>query len=260
MLLENWPRPVRWLLMWLLGVNWAHKFLIRLSHDKPSKLKLLDRIFERNSFDVQVTGEEQMPSDPGFIIATNHPHGLFDGLGGIWLGAKNGHDSRAIGRHFLSVFEPIKDWFLLVKVDANRQAHEARQVLEQSEEFLKAGGSLVITPSARVSAAKTPWGNPEDLPWKTGVVKLHQSAQVPIVLVFTDMNRSAIRQLSQSIHGVVRALLQVWAYRFGRTQKLHLHVLEVIQPDQIPPGTAREQTDWLQQRFEDLSMKISENN
>lgn len=253
MLLENWPQPIRLLLLWLLGVQWAHKFLIRLSADEPSKLEMLDRIFQRNHFDVRASGEDKIPNDGGCLFATNHPHGLFDGLAALWLGSKNGHDCRAIGRHFLSVFEPIQDWFLLVKVDANRKASAARQLLEQSIGFLKGGGSLIITPAARVSVSRPLWKPAQDLPWKSGVVQLHRDAEAPIVLVYIDVRHSLIRQLGQSAHGVVRALLQVWAYRFGRSQKLHMHVLDVIYPGDIPAGSIRAQTEWLQTHFDRLA-------
>lgn len=253
MLLENWPRPIRFILFWLLGIQWAHKLLIKLSIDNPSKLQLLDRIFQRNHFDVRTSGDDKIPSGQSSIFVSNHPHGLFDGLGIIWLGVKNGHDCRAIGRHFLSVFEPIRDWFLLVKVDADRQASSARLIREQSIDFLQAGGSLVITPAARVSVSRPLWKPAKDLPWKSGAIQLSTAANAPIVLVYVDINHSVIRQIGQAAHGVVRALLQVWAYRFGRTQKLHMHVLDVVYPEQIPAGTAKAQTEWLQTHFNKLA-------
>jgi len=151
------------------------------------------------------------------------------------------------------VFEPIRDWFLLVKVDSNRRSNAGRQVVEQSADFLKSGGSLVVTPAARVGISRPVWKPAQDLPWKSGVVKLSRITQAPIVLVYIDVNHSVIRQLGQTIHGVVRALLQVWAYRFGRTQKLHMHVLDVIYPEQIPEGTTKSQTQWLQSRFNRLA-------
>ncbi|MBT8146707.1 MAG: 1-acyl-sn-glycerol-3-phosphate acyltransferase, partial [Gammaproteobacteria bacterium] len=184
-----------------------------ISHDNPSKYELLNRVFQRNHFDVVVTGEEKIPVGRGCLFATNHPHGLFDGLGAIWVASRHAHDCRAIGRHFLSVFEPIEDWFLFVKIDANRNSEAARQVAEQSAEFIKAGGSLVLTPAGRVGVSR-PLSKPaQDLPWKTGVVRLSQTAQAPIVLIYVDVNHSVIRQLGQRVHGVVRALMQVWGYR-----------------------------------------------
>lgn len=257
MLLENWPRPIRAFVLWLLGIHWAHNLLIRLSVDKPTKLELLERVFKRNNFDVQATGEDKLPQEKGYIIASNHPHGLFDGLAAMWLGSKNGHDARAIGRHFLSVFEPIRDWFLLIEIDRNRKGRASRQVLEQSVDFVEKGGCLIVTPAGRVSISRLPWKKAKDLPWKSGVVQLHSSAQAPIVLVYIDVNHSVIRQIGQSIHGVVRALLQVWAFRFGRSQKLHLHILDVIYPGEIPEGTAKEQTIWLQSRFDELTREFT---
>jgi 1-acyl-sn-glycerol-3-phosphate acyltransferase len=252
MLLENWPKPIRSLLFRVLGVHWAHRFLSALTIDSPPKLELLERIFQRNNFDVQASGEEKIPEGGGCIFASNHPHGLFDGLGGIWLGCRNGHDSRAIGRHFLSVFEPIRDWFLLVKVDANRKAKAGQQVMEQSVRFLNAGGSLVITPAGRVGVSRPLWTPAQDMPWRSGAVRLAHAAGAPIVLVYIEVRPSLTRQLAQSIHGVVRALIQVWAFRLGRTQKLHMHVLDVVQPDQLPNGSSQAQTAWLQARFNQL--------
>jgi 1-acyl-sn-glycerol-3-phosphate acyltransferase len=94
------------------------------------------------------------------------------------------------------------------------------------------------------------------LPWKPGAVRFSQAAQVPIVLVYVDVNHSIARQVSQRLHGVVRALMQVWAYRFGRSLKLHLHVLDVVTPEQLPEGSAQQQTNWLQARFEKLAAEV----
>ena len=72
------------------------------------------------------------------------------------------------------------------------------------------------------------------------------------MLVAIEVNHSIIRQVGQSMHGVIRALMQVWAYRFGRTQKLHMLVLDVVYPEQLPEGTAQQQAKWLQAYFEKL--------
>ncbi|MFK7865405.1 MAG: 1-acyl-sn-glycerol-3-phosphate acyltransferase [Pseudohongiellaceae bacterium] len=253
MLLENWPNPIRKLLLWILGIQWAHRLLIRLSIDNPSKLILLERIFQRNRFDIQVSADDKIPNNQNTIFVSNHPHGLFDGLVLIWLGCKHGHDCRAIGRHFLSVFEPIKDWFLLVKIDSNRKTSVASSVRKQATHFLNEGGSLAITAAGRVSVSRPIWAPAQDLAWKTGAVKLSQATGSPIVLVYIDVKHSIVRQLAQRIHGVARALIQVWGFRFGRSQKLHVYVLDVIAPEQLPAGSAQEQTHWLQTRFDLLS-------
>lgn len=256
MLLENWPAPLRSALFKILGVNWSHRFLNSLAEDKPSKQVMLERIFARNNFDVKVAGEEKIPQGHGCIFASNHPHGLFDGLGAIWLGCKYGHDSRAMGRHFLSVFEPIRDWFLLLKVDEARRGQTSKQLVQEAAGFIKDGGSLVMTPAARVGVSRPLWTPAQDLPWKPGVVRFACAAQAPIVLVYIDVNHSIARQVGQWLHGVVRALMQVWAYRFGRSLKLHMHVLDVVYPQQLPEGSAKQQTAWLQAHFEKLTAQV----
>ena len=256
MILENWPAPIRSALFKVLGVNWSHRFLNALAADNPTKQEMLERIFARNNFDVQVTGAEKIPQGQGCLFASNHPHGLFDGLGGIWLACKYGHDGRAMGRHFLSVFEPIRDWFLLLKVDDSRRGQASKQIVRESAEFIAGGGSLVMTPAARVGVSRPLWKPAQDLPWKPGVVRFARAAQAPIVLVYIDVNHSIARQVGQWFHGVVRALMQVWAYRFGRSLKLHMHVLDVVTPDQLPEGSAQQQTAWLQAHFDKLAANV----
>jgi len=257
MILNNWPAPLRYALFKLLGVHWAQRMLNELGSDNPNKQELLERLFARNNFDIRVTGAESIPRNRGCLFASNHPHGLFDGLGVMWLGCKYGHDSRAIGRHFLSVFEPIADWFLLVKVDANRRGQASKEVVKEVAMFLTAGGSLVVTPAGRVGMSRPLWRPAQDLPWKPGAVRFSHASQAPIVLIYIDINHSVMRQIGQKFHGVVRALMQVWAYRFGRSLKLHMHVLDVVYPEQLPEGTPQQQTAWLQARFEQLAAKVS---
>jgi hypothetical protein len=59
--LENWPPALRSALFRLLGIHWAQGLLKNLSTDQPSKRVLLERIFERNNFDVKVSGAEKIP-------------------------------------------------------------------------------------------------------------------------------------------------------------------------------------------------------
>ncbi len=68
MILNNWPAPLRSTLFKLLGVKWAHRMLNDLSTDKPSKQELLERLFARNNFDIQVTGVDSIPRNRGCLL------------------------------------------------------------------------------------------------------------------------------------------------------------------------------------------------
>ncbi|WP_154650822.1 lysophospholipid acyltransferase family protein [Reinekea blandensis] len=257
MLLENWPKSVRVILFRILGLTWILNLLAHMQKDHPSTHELLNRIFNRNQFDVRVFNEERLPKEGGCVIAINHPHGFFDGLGAVWLGSKHGNDCRIIGRHFISVFKPIRRLFLFIKIDAERRSDQGAQITEQSSEFVRNGGRLGISSAGRLSLSNPVWKPAEDLPWKTGTVRIATAAEAPIVLVYVDVRHSTWRQIGQRIHPVVRALAQVWSYRFFRTQKLHMHILDVVHPDQLPQGDVREQTQWLQAHFDKLSADIS---
>jgi hypothetical protein len=77
MLLENWPAPLRSALFKILGVNWSHRLLNGMAADKPSKQELLERIFARNNFDVQVSGTEKIPQKSGLRIRKQPPPWAF---------------------------------------------------------------------------------------------------------------------------------------------------------------------------------------
>lgn len=248
-MLDNWPKPLKSLAFRVTGIHSASHLLTRLRSENPGNHQFLTQLFARNRFDITVTGEDKLPSEGGYLIVSNHPHGFFDGLAAIWLGSKDGGDCRAIARHFLSVFEPIKDLFLLIKLDQQRRSAQGEAIRKQASEFVANGGRIAIMGAGRLSIAKPFWAKAKDLPWKTGPVRIAQAAQAPIVLVNIEMPDSSIRQLSQRIHPIVRALLQTWAYLLGKSQRIELSVISVIQPQEIPQISPRQQTQWLQKQL-----------
>jgi len=237
----------------MLGIDWCSRYLASEFARSQSAHEMLGNILSRNQFDIQIQNENLIPKDGGCIIATNHPHGFFDGLGGIWLAGKHGHDARTIARHFLSVIEPLKEICLFVKISADRKSDKGEQIAEQASAFIRDGGRLAICSAGRLSYSKPIWKLGKDLPWKTGTVRISQKSDAPIVLVHMAMRHSITRQLAQRIHPIARALLQIWSFRFGRSQQLHMKVLAVVYPKDIPNGTVQEQTVWLQAKFNELA-------
>lgn len=252
MLLQGWPAWARRLMFQLLGVNWALKQLKEMSANAQNSHELLDNIFKRNRYDLTIQGEELIPREGGCVIAVNHPHGFWDGLGALWLGSRQGQDCRAIARNFLSVFEPIKALFLFVEVTENRKSPGGAAVVKEAANFLAHGGRIGICPAGRLSKL-TSLTTSEDLAWKSGTVRMAELANVPIVLVHLEMNMSVIRHLLQRISPILRGLVQVWAYRFGRSQKMHFTVLKVVYPQDLPNQTLALQTKWLQNEFNRLA-------
>lgn len=250
MVLENLPKPLRSMLFAILGVRWAGRMLrSEISETDGSNVQILTRLFKRNDFDMTINGLEQLPEVPCIVVG-NHPHGLFDGLALLWLASQKGAPARAISRHFLAVFEPIKDFFLFIKLSKLQKAERGDAMVQQAADYIRQGGTLVITPAGHLSIATPLWSKAKDRPWRTGVARIAQQANAPIVMVHVSMADSMLRQLAHKIHPVLRAICQVWAFRFGKHQAITLSIVGVVQPTELPEGSSREQTEWLQREFD----------
>lgn len=251
-MLEHWPGPLRRSLFKVLGVDWADRLLDQAWRAGNGQLHgMLDWLFRRNRFALDVNNAELIDNLDGCIVAGNHPHGLFDGLALAWLASRSGHKTRVIARHFLNVFEPLQRVFLSVRLDSQRRSRAGRASLNAAEALLAEGGRLVITPAGGISVASPFWRKARDPQWRTGVVRLARTSGKPIVLVDVQMSHSPTRQLLHRIHPIVRALAQVWAYRLGKAQHIRLTVVAVVQAHELPQDQPLHvQAAWLQARHQ----------
>ncbi|MGM0632346.1 MAG: 1-acyl-sn-glycerol-3-phosphate acyltransferase [Pseudomonadota bacterium] len=260
-MLDSWPAPLRRILLRLLGVRWSERELERAWREAGGDLHgMLDWIFRRNGFELRTEGAEVLDRVPGCLIAGNHPHGLFDGLALAWLASSGGRPTRVMARDFLQVFGPLQELFLSVRLDGQRQAGVgSRGVWRAALDCLRQGSRLVITPAAGLSRAVPFWGHAVDPPWRSGVVRLARQVGCPIVLVHVGMADSPLRQMLHRIHPVLRALVQLWAYRFGRRQRITLTVRAVIRPSDLPTDMdVSSQAEWLQWKLESPVMPSRE--
>lgn len=250
-MLDHWPTPLRQGLFKLLGVNWAGRLLNNAWETGRGDLHgMLDCLIRRNRFNITVENSDILNNVTSCIVAGNHPHGLFDGLALAWLASRDGHETRVIARHFLNVFEPLRRVFLAVRLDNQRRSVSGHASIEAAQDWLNNGGRLVITPAGGLSRAKPFWAQAHDPAWRTGIIRLAHSTGRPIVLVDVVMPDSPIRQLLHGLHPIARALVQVWAYRLGKRQTIHLRVVDIVQPADLPSEQPLpEQAAWLQRRL-----------
>jgi 1-acyl-sn-glycerol-3-phosphate acyltransferase len=250
MILENWPAWARNAVLALTGIAWGSRILRKAEKHSETPTQMIEYLLNRNNIRLSVRGKFQLPQRRGSLIVANHPHGFIDGLALMWLGQKDGLDTRAVTRHYTSVFEPIQNLFVYAKTDNERQTTNGEQVVEQASQFVIDGGSLAICASGRINEAKPFWQTPKEVSWKTGTVRIAQAAQAPIVLVHIDIDQPMVRQLVHAVNPVLRNLMQIWAYLLGRRHNVTLHLLEIIEPEDLLAGTVQQQTEWLRERYD----------
>jgi len=251
-MLDHWPGPLRRMLFKMLGVDWAEQLLNDAWQSGNDDLHgMLDALLRRNCFKLTTENTDLLDELGSCIVAGNHPHGLFDGLGLGWLASETGVPTRIMARNFLNVFGPLRKVFLTVNLHSERRAIDGSKTLSAARKWLMDNGRLVITPAGGLSRARPFWREAKDPPWRAGIIHLARETRRPIVLVDVQMPRSPIRQLLHGIHPVLRAIVQVWAYRLGKHQRIHLRVVAVIMPAELPEeGTVYEQALWLQNQLQ----------
>ncbi|MEP4545948.1 MAG: 1-acyl-sn-glycerol-3-phosphate acyltransferase [Saccharospirillum sp.] len=250
-MLDHWPAPVRRTLFKLVGVNWAEQLLNDAWQTGDGDLHaMLDTLLRRNQFSLTAENTDLLDDLGSCIVAGNHPHGLFDGLGLAWLASRTRVPTRIMARNFLNVFGPLRKVFLSVNLDSERRSLGGSKTLAAASQWLQEEGRLVITPAGGLSQARPFWGNATDPAWRTGIIRLARETNRPIVLVDVQMPRAPVRQLLHRIHPVLRAIVQVWAYRLGRHQHIHMRVVEVIAVSELPSESSlADQALWLQNRL-----------
>jgi 1-acyl-sn-glycerol-3-phosphate acyltransferase len=236
----------------LVGVNWAEKLLNDAWETGEGDLhRMLESLLRRNQFDLSAENTDLLDGIGSCIVAGNHPHGLFDGLGLAWVASRTRVPTRIMARNFLNVFGPLREVFLSVSLNRERRSLGASKTLAAAKQWLENDGRLVITPAGGLSRARPFWRDARDPPWRTGLVRLARETGRPIVLIDVQMPRSPVRQLLHSIHPVLRAAIQVWAYRLGRHQSINMRVVEVITVGDLPEGSLNDQAQWLHSRLEE---------
>ncbi|WP_119395565.1 1-acyl-sn-glycerol-3-phosphate acyltransferase [Salinibius halmophilus] len=248
-MLENWPSWLRRSVFTLTGVAWANKYAWQCQNKTNSQHEMLKTLFTDRKVKLNVVGEEQLSGLDACIIAGNHPHGLWDGIALAVLASRSGHKTKVVARDFLNVFEPLRQTFLTVTLNNNRQIKSRKSPIAPAQQVLANGGRVVITPAGGLSIASPFWSQAVDPQWRTGVVRMMQASGQPVVLVHIDAGHSPMRQLLHRIHPIVRSLAQLLMFRWQRTKPLTLTVVDVIQPEDLPYPDMQSNAIWLQQKL-----------
>lgn len=251
-MLDNWPGPIRRTVFKIVGVNWAEQLLNDAWKSGDGDLHgMLEFLLRRNDFSLSVENTELLDDLGSCIVAGNHPHGLFDGLGLAWLASRTRVPTRIMARNFLNVFGPLRQVFLSVSLDSERRSLGGSKTLAAASQWLQQDGRLVITPAGGLSRARPFWKAAVDPAWRTGIIRLARETSRPIVLVDVEMPRAPWRQVLHGISPILRAVFQVWAYRLGKHQRIHMRVVEVIPVSDLPAdGSLADQALWLQNRLQ----------
>ncbi|MEZ2129910.1 MULTISPECIES: GNAT family N-acetyltransferase [unclassified Sinorhizobium] len=142
--------------------------------------------------DIAVTNGERIPASGGFILVSNHPTGIADGVAVFdLLKARRpdmmffaNRDAVRVNPRFAEMIIPV-EWR-----EEHKSKLKARETLQLTNRAVNAGKATVLFPSGRIAY----WANGRlnERPWKTSAVGLARKYNLPILPVHMKARNSGL--------------------------------------------------------------------
>jgi 1-acyl-sn-glycerol-3-phosphate acyltransferase len=153
-----------------------------------------------------IKGLENIPATGGFIVASNHPLGGFDGLALIHAVAQKRKDILFLVNDILLNFKNLEDVFVPVN------KHGSQYALNRIEEAYASGKAVLIFPAGLVSRKQD--GKIRDLDWKKSFITKAVQYNKQVIPTYIDGKNSSFFYN-----------LALWRKRFGIKANLEMFYL-----------------------------------
>ncbi|GAB4412711.1 MAG: lysophospholipid acyltransferase family protein [Bacteroidia bacterium] len=197
-----------------LRLSGAAKPLMRLSgieqinrvYDRLHRLRGLDFVeglIRTMEIEIEWDGKglERIPTSGPFITISNHPFGLWDGLILLKLFAKIRPDYKVMADFLLQHVEPVGDLFIRA-TPGEGSAMPAG--IDAVADHLAAGSPVGIFPAGEVSTFQRTSRQVTDPAWQRQILRLIQTAQVPVIPVYFEGSNSPFFHIMGMIHPSLR--------------------------------------------------------
>lgn len=180
------------LLKWMPG--FLLRYIKRILHEKEVNefmrqnghlrdLEFIDSVLTTFNTKVITKGLENIPEEGGFILASNHPLGGFDGLALMQAVSRRRKDIRFLVNDILLSFKTMDDLFVPIN------KHGSQHSLGKIEEAYQSEKAVLIFPAGLVSRKQS--GLIRDLEWKKSFIAKSLQYRKSIIPTFIDGKNSA---------------------------------------------------------------------
>jgi putative hemolysin len=185
---EKNPRLLKWLPGFLL------RYIKKILHEKDVNefmsihgekkgLDFVNIVLSEFNTKVIANGLENVPDQGGFIVASNHPLGGFDGLAFMHAVAEKRTDIQFLVNDILLAFGTMDDLFVPIN------KHGSQYALARIEETYKSEHAVMIFPAGLVSRKQK--GKIIDLEWKKSFITKAIQYEKPIIPAYVDGKNSS---------------------------------------------------------------------
>lgn len=191
--------------MQAFGLNRLNEFYAGLP--KKNGLGFLDAAFKELNITCKVDEVElaNLPASGPFILVSNHPFGLLDGMMLIRVMCEKRPDFKVMANFMLQKIEPISPYFIYVDPFEGEEM-KAKNIrgMKDAMKHLASGSPLGIFPAGEVSTYQKGFSAIRDKEWNVSVLKLMKKVSVPILPVYFHGSNRLIFHLLGKIHPSLR--------------------------------------------------------
>ncbi len=170
-------------------------------------LEFLDAAFKELNITCKVDADElaNLPANGPFILVSNHPFGLLDGMMLIRVICEKRPDFKVMANFMLQKIEPISQYFIYVDPFEGEEM-KAKNIrgMKDAMRHLATGSPLGIFPAGEVSTYQKGFTNIRDKDWNLSVLKLIKKVAVPVLPVYFHGGNRLIFHLLGKIHPAIR--------------------------------------------------------
>ena len=192
------------ILMRMLRVHKINEFYRRVS---PYRGRVfIEATFQELNITSNILPQElaHIPKEGPFIVVSNHPFGLADGLLMLNTFASIRPDFKTLSNFLLNRVPNLAEFFILVNpFEESANKSSSLPGLRALHRHLQAGSPIGIFPAGEVSTYNKQ-GYIEDKPWGTSSLKILHAAKVPIIPVYFSGTNSTLFHELGTIHPRLR--------------------------------------------------------
>ena len=183
------------------------------------------------------TSPDQIPTKGSLLVVANHPYGVLDGMALCGVVAQRRRDFKIMINHVLARIPEMHPHVLPINFDDTQAARETNLASrKQAEDYLKAGGAVLIFPAGGISTTQSVFQTKaEDAPWGSLTGKLVNKTQADVLPIYFDGQNSQLFQKASHMTPAIRwALMYHEVYRRKNT-RLDMVIGEPISYAELKP-------------------------
>ena len=152
----------------------------------------LNAVIKYLNLEIESTNENNIPEKEAFIVISNHPHGIVDGLVLLKLISKRRPDIQVVVNDLLENIDALSQYFLSI-----RKESDSKTIFNNGKKILLAirkGTPLLFFPAGSVSHLHLSKLKVQDKEWDETAIKFISKANVPVIPVHIEGRNSWLYQ------------------------------------------------------------------